>query len=66
MHIKIKTMIQSVVPENSIRFYQALKENKIPASMYIFTSGGHGWGFKSSFEHHEPMKNMVMDWLGKQ
>jgi acetyl esterase/lipase len=55
-----------VVPENSIRFYQALKANNIPASMYIFPSGGHGWGFKSSFPYHEQMKEIVLDWIGKR
>lgn len=54
-----------VVPENSVRFYESLRANKIPASMHIFPSGGHGWGFKTSFPHHEQMKKIVLDWIEK-
>ena len=34
-----------VVPvENSIRFYQALIKNEVPAEMHIYQAGGHGYG----------------------
>jgi acetyl esterase/lipase len=51
-----------VVPENSTSFYQALKANNIPAAMYIFPTGGHGWGFKQTFKYHEDMKKLILDW----
>jgi acetyl esterase/lipase len=35
---------KSVQVANSIRFYEALIENKIPAELHIFNSGGHGYG----------------------
>ncbi|GHT02804.1 hypothetical protein FACS189440_15470 [Bacteroidia bacterium] len=54
---------QVVVPANSIRYYSALKEKEIPASMYIFPTGGHGWGFKTSFLYHEEMKTLIQKWL---
>ena len=34
-----------VVPENSIRYFQALLANGVSAQMYAFPQGGHGWGF---------------------
>ncbi|MCF0178557.1 MAG: alpha/beta hydrolase [Bacteroidales bacterium] len=34
-----------VVPQNSLQFYQACVENKVPAEIHIFPKGGHGWGF---------------------
>jgi acetyl esterase/lipase len=52
-----------VVPANSIRYYSALKEKEIPASMYIFPTGGHGWGFRSSFLYYEEVKTLIHDWL---
>jgi len=35
---------KGVPVENSIRFYQALIENNVPAEMHIYESGGHGYG----------------------
>ena len=38
-----------VVPaENSLRYYNKLIDNDVPAEMHIYPSGGHGWGFKSA------------------
>ena len=55
-----------VIPENSISFYQRLKIKNIPASMYIFPEGGHGWGFSPNFRYHEQMKALILDWLEEQ
>nr|WP_272868051.1 alpha/beta hydrolase [Caldimonas tepidiphila] len=35
-----------VVPENSIRYYQALKRAGVPAEMHIFAQGKHGFAVK--------------------
>jgi acetyl esterase/lipase len=53
----------AVPPQNSIDFYTALKENKVPASLHIFPEGGHGWGFRETFRYHEIWKTLYMDWL---
>lgn len=52
-----------VPPLNSILYYRALNERHIPASLYIFPNGGHGWGFRSDFTYHEEMKTLIMKWL---
>jgi acetyl esterase/lipase len=36
----------AVVPENSIRYYQALKRAGIPAELHIFAQGSHGFGIR--------------------
>jgi acetyl esterase/lipase len=54
-----------VDPRNGIMFYDALKQNKVPASMHIFPSGGHGWGFGSGFLYHKPMKAFTEDWISR-
>lgn len=56
---------QTVAPENSTLFYNALKTNHIPACMYIFPEGGHGWGFKKSFKYHDEMKKLILDWINR-
>ncbi|MEP7108876.1 MAG: alpha/beta hydrolase [Ferruginibacter sp.] len=35
-----------VNPKNSIVFYEALLQHKVPAEMHIYESGGHGFGMK--------------------
>jgi acetyl esterase/lipase len=54
-----------VAPSNSIRYYSALKEKNIPASLHIFPTGGHGWGFRQSFPYHEESKVLIQKWLNK-
>lgn len=56
---------KAVVPENSISYYNALKLNGIPASIYIFPEGGHGWGFKEDFKYHKDMTSLLAKWLEK-
>jgi len=34
----------TVNPENSIKYYEALLKNKVPAEMHIYQNGGHGFG----------------------
>ena len=54
---------RTVPAQNSTMFYNALKSWQIPASMYVFPTDGHGWGFRSSFRYHEVMKELLLDWL---
>ena len=52
-----------VLPENSVRYYEALKRNDIPATMYIFPTGGHGWGFRDDYKYHKQMTDLLSAWL---
>ncbi|MFA7636138.1 MAG: alpha/beta hydrolase [Monoglobales bacterium] len=54
-----------VDPHNGIMFYDALKQNKVQSAIYIFPTGGHGWGFAGWFEYHEQMKTLMLDWIRK-
>ena len=53
----------TVVAQNSIMYYDALKNNKIPAAMYIFPVGGHGWGMNKDFKYHDEMLTLLKSWL---
>ncbi len=53
----------TVKTRNSTLFYDALKAQKVPSALYLFPSGGHGWGFRESFSYHEIMKTLVLDWI---
>ncbi|MEL7586081.1 MAG: alpha/beta hydrolase [Prolixibacteraceae bacterium] len=54
---------RAVVPENSIRFYMALKKNKVPAEMHIFHQGGHGFGMNKINKPAEQWPGMFVQWL---
>jgi acetyl esterase/lipase len=34
--------------ENSLIYYAALKEAKVPAEMHLYPAGGHGYGLRPS------------------
>lgn len=48
---------------NSAMYYQSLKEKNIPATMYIFPTGGHGWGMRDNFIYHNEMLSLLKRWL---
>lgn len=54
----------TVVPvSNSIKYYTALSQAEVPAAMHIYPTGGHGWGYNSSFACHEQMQADLKAWL---
>ncbi len=57
---------KGVPPQNSILFYQALKKYKVPASLFIYDHGGHGFGMAPT----DPLLNqwpaLCMQWLKRQ
>ncbi len=55
----------AVIPMNSILYYSALKNHNIPAELHIYPSGGHGWGFKPTFEYRDEWQNALDEWLEK-
>lgn len=56
---------KSVSSMNSVMYYKSLKEKDVPASMYIFPEGGHGWGMRSDFKYHNQMLSLLKNWLEK-
>ncbi len=48
---------------NSTRYYNALKANGVPATMYIFPIGEHGWGFHETFAYSKNVRELMLDWL---
>lgn len=48
---------------NGINYYAALKRNNVPASLHIYPSGGHGWGFRPNFRYHAEMRADLSAWL---
>lgn len=54
---------RGVLPISSTRYYNALKEHGIPASMHIYPTGGHGWGIRNNFKYLAQWQEAVLDWM---
>lgn len=54
---------KGVPPINSLRYYNALKEHGIEASLHIYPEGGHGWGFYDSFRYKAAWQAALLDWM---
>jgi acetyl esterase/lipase len=54
---------KTVPVENSLLFYQALKDNGVPAEMHIYPKGGHGFGLALGTGYLETWTDRCLDWL---
>jgi acetyl esterase/lipase len=52
-----------VVPENSVRFYLALRRAKVPAEMHIFEKGPHGVGLAMNDPALGAWSSLLTTWL---
>ncbi|HTQ66372.1 MAG TPA: alpha/beta hydrolase [Puia sp.] len=50
--------------QNSIYFYEALKKNNVPAEIYLYEKGGHGFGMNNSTSDVKWM-DLVKQWMIK-
>lgn len=53
----------AVPPANSTDYYESLQKSGIYAEMHVYPTGGHGWGFRTSFAHHDRMLADLSAWL---
>ena len=54
---------RAVPPVNSIDYYEALCNQKVPAALHIYPTGGHGFGIRQSFAHHLELMLELRSWL---
>ncbi len=54
---------KTVPPANSIRYYEALIANKVSATMHIYPTGGHGFGFRDTFIYKRQWTEELEKWL---
>lgn len=59
----IHAMDDRTVPvENSLLFYQALKDHRIPSELHVFPKGGHGFGLALGTPNEKWM-DLCIDWI---
>lgn len=54
---------KAVPAANGFGYYQQLYKHDVPASIHIYPSGGHGWGYRESFAFHYQMVFELKAWL---
>ena len=54
---------KSVPVENSLLFYQSLKDNGVPAELHIYPEGGHGFSLAIGKGYLETWTDRCIDWL---
>ena len=52
-----------VLPINSLLYFEALRKYNVPATLHIYPTGGHGWGFKDSFAYKKEWTEELAKWL---
>ena len=53
----------AVPPANSIDYYTSLQNSGVCTELHVYPTGGHGWGNRESFAHHEQMLADLSEWL---
>jgi acetyl esterase/lipase len=54
---------KTVIPQNSVDFYLALKKHNIPAEIHIFQEGGHGFGMTKKNLPVDQWPELFYNWL---
>lgn len=53
----------AVLPSNGVNYYLECLRHDVPATMHVYPSGGHGWGYRDSFAYHIEMLLELKAWL---
>lgn len=53
----------TVPPINGIGYFLALRAQKVPASLHVYPTGGHGWGFRDNFTYKRQWTGELEKWL---
>ncbi len=54
---------KAVPAANGFSYYQQLYKHDVPASIHIYPTGGHGWGYRETFDFHYQMLFELKAWL---
>ncbi len=54
---------RAVPASNGFNYYSECYRHDVPASIHIYPTGGHGWGYRESFKYHYQMVFELKAWL---
>ncbi len=52
-----------VLPMNGVNYYMECYRHDVPCTLHVYPTGGHGWGYRSSFDFHLEMLQELRGWL---
>ncbi|MBQ8046887.1 MAG: alpha/beta hydrolase [Prevotella sp.] len=55
-----------VPPANGVNYYLSLLRHHVPAALYVYPSGGHGYGINNYFRYHYEMLTELRSWLRRK
>lgn len=61
--IVVSTDDKIVNPQNAYSFYKQMQAKSRPVTLQTYPSGGHGWGYRLTYEYHSQMLRDLKDWL---
>lgn len=50
---------------NGVAYYSSLVRAGIPAALFCYPKGGHGFGYKTTFPYHDQMLQDLSSWLSE-
>lgn len=53
----------AVPPANGIHYFEALLQHQVPATLHVYPTGGHGWGFRDAFTYKRQWTSELEKWL---
>lgn len=53
----------AVLPINGIGYFLALRDQKVPATLHVYPTGEHGWGFRDNFIYKRQWTEELEKWL---
>lgn len=53
----------AVLPMNGVNYYMECFRHDVPASLHVYPTGGHGWGYRDNFAFHLEMVLELKAWL---
>ena len=63
LYLTIGGQAVTVSVANGLHYYEQLYRHDVPASIHIYPTGGHGWGYHESFDYHYNMIFELKAWL---
>lgn len=54
---------EGVMPTNGVDYYMECFRHDVPATLHVYPTGGHGWGYRETFAHHYEMVFDLKSWL---
>ena len=65
-YIAVSSDDKIVNPQNSILFYNEMRAKSRPVVLYVYPSGGHGWGYPLPFSDRRHVLDDLKDWLNNR